>query len=134
VVVKGKGPISQRTEPVEDVDNWMMIDTDYYINNHIMPAYDNLLLATQLNKGWSEWYPYYLKTIHWQNLRYQALKNANWKCQLCGHQTTELEVHHNNYKSLFYESLSDLVVLCHHHHELITKDLKGVVCAKEGSD
>ena len=44
VVVKGKTPISQRAEPVEDVD---ISDYDpvYYIENQVLPAISRIIEA-----------------------------------------------------------------------------------------
>lgn len=42
IVIKGKGPISQRAEPVEDVDvaNY---DPNYYIDNQVLPAVSRII-------------------------------------------------------------------------------------------
>ncbi len=42
IVVKGKGPISQRAEPLEDVDvaNY---DPNYYIDNQVLPAVSRII-------------------------------------------------------------------------------------------
>jgi len=42
IVVKGKGPISQRAEPLEDVDiaNY---DPNYYIDNQVLPAISRII-------------------------------------------------------------------------------------------
>jgi DNA polymerase, archaea type len=42
IVVKGRGPISQRAEPVEDVDvaNY---DPNYYIENQVLPAVSRII-------------------------------------------------------------------------------------------
>ncbi|EKF85654.1 DNA polymerase domain-containing protein [Methanobacterium formicicum] len=42
IVVKGKGPISQRAEPLEDVDvaNY---DPNYYIENQVLPAVSRII-------------------------------------------------------------------------------------------
>lgn len=42
VVVKGKGPISQRAEPVEDV-NVANYDPNYYIENQVLPAVSRII-------------------------------------------------------------------------------------------
>ncbi|MGL5347563.1 MAG: hypothetical protein ACRDA3_09425 [Peptostreptococcaceae bacterium] len=61
-------------------------------------------------------YKDYLKTIHWDDMRKYKLKEANYKCQLCGVKETELHVHHNNYDNLGDECPSDLIVLCKDCH------------------
>lgn len=42
VVVKGKGPISQRAIPYEDADKYKY-DPDYYIDNQIIPAVSRIM-------------------------------------------------------------------------------------------
>lgn len=60
-------------------------------------------------------YPQYLQTWHWRMTREAAIERAGGTCQLCG-ETAGLQVHHNNYDSLFDERPEDLVVLCRHCH------------------
>ncbi len=42
VVVKGKGPISQRAIPFEDSEKYIY-DSDYYIDNQIIPAVSRIM-------------------------------------------------------------------------------------------
>ena len=56
-------------------------------------------------------YQEYLQTKHWRNKRYEALKRANHKCQLCGSKEN-LQVHHNTYDNRGNEKDEDLIVLC----------------------
>ena len=56
-------------------------------------------------------YQEYLQTEHWRNKRYEALKRANHKCQLCGSKEN-LQVHHNTYDNRGNEKDEDLIVLC----------------------
>jgi 5-methylcytosine-specific restriction endonuclease McrA len=60
----------------------------------------------------------FYKSIEWRSLRYQALKNCNGCCQLCGasqHDGIKLHVDHIKPRSRFPELalvLSNLQVLC----------------------
>lgn len=58
----------------------------------------------------------YIKSEEWDIKRKTKLKEANYKCQLCAENQTELHVHHNNYDNLGYEDMSDLIVLCKDCH------------------
>jgi len=49
VVVKGKGAISQRAVPFEDSKNYNY-DTNYYINNQIIPAVSRIMKSLGYNK------------------------------------------------------------------------------------
>jgi len=44
IVVKGKGPISQRAIPYEDSENYEY-DPDYYINNQVLPAVSRIMTS-----------------------------------------------------------------------------------------
>ena len=57
-------------------------------------------------------YPDYLKTDHWQHLRYAAQRRDEFKCVRCG-SGEDLQVHHKLYrKDWFQTMLSDLETLC----------------------
>lgn len=76
----------------------------------------------------------YLRSDHWQTFRLKALKAVNWECQHAeckvvgwGHIVQrsrwydlpikgKLQVHHKHYRSLWRESIKDVVVLCGYHH------------------
>ena len=60
-------------------------------------------------------YRHYLQGEHWKEVRQQALRNADYHCSLCG-AVRGLQVHHNTYKNLGHENMSDLVVLCRDCH------------------
>lgn len=49
VVVKGKGSISERAYPVEDVGE-MPYDADYYINNQVIPAVSRIMSSLGYSK------------------------------------------------------------------------------------
>jgi hypothetical protein len=75
-------------------------------------------------------YQHYLQTPQWAATRARRLAKAANQCEFQitkGHDpeyqyhirctaTTNLHVHHLNYRSLSAESDSDLIVLCHFHH------------------
>lgn len=60
----------------------------------------------------------YLRTQHWRHRRKLALKQANYRCELCG-ATEELCVHHLSYERLWAELDEDLAVVCTKCHERI---------------
>lgn len=108
IIKREEGTISERAYPYYQVD---LVDVD--INFYMDRLYNRREIILKAKDD----YPFYLKTIHWQKLRYQALRRADNKCQLCSN-TEDLEVHHNTYENKWREPLEDLVVLCHDHHEL----------------
>ena len=63
----------------------------------------------------------YLKSPKWKQKRAEALKRANYHCQLCDAKATE--VHHRTYKRVFNERISDLTALCSKCHEQFHTDL-----------
>ena len=62
-----------------------------------------------------EKYRSYLNSDAWKAKRAQVLKAAGGKCRRCGARATE--VHHETYKRIFNERLSDLTALCRGCHE-----------------
>lgn len=62
-------------------------------------------------------YREYLQTDRWKKTRYNAMKSAGFKCQLCGATNKKLNTHHNTYERRGYELPSDLMVLCEECHE-----------------
>jgi len=56
-------------------------------------------------------YSEYLRTDHWQGVKYLALRRSGHKCQLCGSRKL-LQVHHNSYIRLWHEWPEDVIVLC----------------------
>ena len=61
----------------------------------------------------------YIGSPEWKRRRLRALKLAGFRCQVC-HSPERLEVHHNNYARLGHEADSDLIVLCHGCHRVVT--------------
>jgi len=85
-------------------------------------------------------YSSYLQTEHWDDIRLQALRRAEHRCQLCGHAGVTLHVHHNNYDHLWNEGPGDLVVLCdrchawHHQAKALHDAHAGMVCPHCGTE
>lgn len=87
---------------------------DLFIKNRNDRIYKDFLELTDREKRKLE-YAEYLKTDHWQEMRAKALERAGYKCQLCSSEEM-LQVHHNTYKNIGNEKLTDLVVLCRGCH------------------
>ncbi len=62
-------------------------------------------------------YKEYLQTEHWQIVRRDALKAAEYRCQVCNASTT-LHVHHRTYERRGEELPADLIALCADCHKL----------------
>ena len=60
-------------------------------------------------------YHAYLKSDAWQAKRRKILKIAGYKCRDCGEHATE--VHHETYKRIYNERLTDLTALCRKCHD-----------------
>lgn len=69
-------------------------------------------------------YKQYLLTDHWKQTRTNALKVAEYKCQLCN-KNSRLQVHHRTYENRGDEKPSDLIVLCSSCHAKFHNKLKG---------
>jgi len=61
----------------------------------------------------------YLKSDHWQTFRKIVLAFWDDRCSICKSFLT-VEVHHNNYRCLGHETLSDVICLCSLCHELFS--------------
>lgn len=64
----------------------------------------------------------YLKSSKWKMLKMLKLSKTNNKCESCG-STHNLHLHHNTYKRLGDEKLSDLNILCDKCHNKLHKKL-----------
>jgi hypothetical protein len=64
-------------------------------------------------------YQEYLKSEHWLKTRQLALEFWDYRCTICK-SAHQIEVHHNNYKCLGHETLSDLACLCNVCHSLFS--------------
>ena len=66
-------------------------------------------------------YQDYLRTLWWREVREEALKVADYACQLCNARSLvagPLHVHHRTYERRGFESVGDLTVLCERCHNL----------------
>ena len=64
-------------------------------------------------------YQVYLKSDEWKAKRRKILKMADYKCRRCGARATQ--VHHETYKRIYNEKLTDLTALCSDCHSKIHK-------------
>lgn len=62
----------------------------------------------------------YIRSPKWKRISREAKERAGWKCQLC-ESSDRLETHHRTYANLGHERPEDLTVLCHKHHEMISR-------------
>ena len=62
-----------------------------------------------------ERYRRYLQSDAWKTKRKTVLQAAGFRCRRCGAPATE--VHHETYKRIYKERLSDLTALCSKCHE-----------------
>ena len=66
-----------------------------------------------------------LRSPRWQKKRLEILSRDNWKCQECGNEETNLQVHHVVYRRVdpwaypdhLYQTLCDQ---CHKHRQELT--------------
>lgn len=84
----------------------------------LLGAYMIILLSFGSDDKVVQNYKSYLKTKHWQRTRRKALARGGYKCALCSSKDN-LNVHHNNYKNLWHEKNTDLIVLCRDHHKMV---------------
>lgn len=62
-----------------------------------------------------ERYRQYLQSDTWKTKRKAVLQAAGFRCRRCGAPATE--VHHETYKRIYNEQMSDLTALCRTCHE-----------------
>ena len=62
-----------------------------------------------------ERYRQYLQSDAWKAKRKSVLQAAGFRCRRCGAPATE--VHHETYKRIYNERMSDLTALCSNCHE-----------------
>ena len=62
-----------------------------------------------------ERYRRYLQSDTWKTKRKAVLQAAGFRCRRCGAPATE--VHHETYKRIYNERMSDLTALCSNCHE-----------------
>ena len=64
-----------------------------------------------------ERYRRYLQSDTWKTKRKAVLRAAGFRCRQCG--ATATEVHHETYKRIYNERLSDLTALCSECHKAL---------------
>lgn len=63
----------------------------------------------------SKQYREYLQSKRWQQVRLTAFSFYGRICARCP-ATTDLQVHHRHYETLFHEGVGDLLILCRRCH------------------
>ena len=63
-------------------------------------------------------YRQYLQSARWQEKKDKLFKMVGHSCEFCG-ERFNLQVHHLTYSNLEYEKMTDLVVVCKAHHDLM---------------
>lgn len=65
-----------------------------------------------------------LKNPRWQKRRLEKMQQAGWKCEICGDDKEELNVHHPEYngRQAWEYTLSDLECLCKTCHSITHMD------------
>lgn len=76
----------------------------------VVPMYNSNVTIAQHDK-----YIRYLSSDSWRQKRNDALIFYGENCGVCGSKFN-LQVHHRNYKNLYRETMSDLMILCRHCH------------------
>lgn len=66
-------------------------------------------------------YSDYLKSPWWAFVHSRTLRRARYCCELC-QEARATEAHHTTYKRLGCEKPDDMVALCRHCHEHITRN------------
>lgn len=83
----------------------------------LMTAADQLAQAIAAHgKGRKAWYnEVYLRSQHWKDLKQAKYDKQGHKCERCPCRA-KLQVHHNDYRSIFDVTIEDLEVLCDECH------------------
>ena len=76
-----------------------------------------------ITRNYKNIYHSYLNSKEWHDKRNTMLNYADYKCGRCN-KTENLQVHHLNYNTIGYESLSDLEVVCNGCHKKIHNIIK----------
>ncbi len=90
----------------------IVIDRDTATLEFVDGVYE--VLISKLN---SMPYKLYLQTQHWHDFRKEALRAAQYKCQLCNEKNEQLDVHHRDYTNRGHETFNDVIVLCDPCHK-----------------
>lgn len=75
-------------------------------------------------------YDDYLKMPHWLEIKKRKLKQADYKCEICGEDEIALQVHHKHYRNIGNEKDEDLAVLCPNCH----KDVHSEIAKLKGKE
>jgi hypothetical protein len=86
---------------------------------NIITTYDEGLYQKCLNMLKTIPYQEYLFSSHWKSFCGEAMKWANYKCQLCNKSNILLNVHHKSYDNKGKETFNDVIVLCCNCHKLV---------------
>lgn len=70
-------------------------------------------------------YDKYLSSKQWKSLKKQVYKKYKGKCHICK-KRYDLDTHHQTYKRIYHEKLTDLVLLCHTCHYRVHRQQKGI--------
>ena len=68
-----------------------------------------------IRQDFERWYPEYLRSPAWRELRNQVLGRAGWRCEVC--KAHAEEIHHLTYANVGNEALEDLQALCRTCHQ-----------------
>lgn len=69
--------------------------------------------------SWWDRYRTYLDSPAWDELRRRKLREAGYRCEMCGAKSGELNCHHKHYRTLGHESARDLLLVCKPCHQQI---------------
>ncbi|MGH7745431.1 MAG: hypothetical protein ACREQ5_11655 [Candidatus Dormibacteria bacterium] len=61
---------------------------------------------------WYRQYEEYLRSPEWFKIRDKVKERDHYKCQHCGCEYGDFNVHHITYKNFGHEQMEDLVLLC----------------------
>jgi predicted HNH restriction endonuclease len=66
-------------------------------------------------------YQKYLRSKKWRDFREKLIKKRGRNCAACGIYKKRIEAHHITYERFTRERESDIVLLCHSCHKLVTR-------------
>ena len=85
------------------------------MNNPPIPPNEDAPYTMLIRQDWDRWYPRYLESDAWMELRLKVFERANWRCEQCKAPATE--VHHLTYIHVGNEAMEDLQALCRQCHK-----------------
>lgn len=65
----------------------------------------------------------YLRSRAWKEKRLEAIRRANWRCEVCGRRSfdeRDYQVHHRTYERFGDELPEDLMAMCHRCHRRVS--------------